>query len=92
MYQIGILHGLRRLSKNQEQIIRKIQVGVRPVSHSNGSFCHTHAVVLKGQDNLLHVNRRSFLKAHAKKVHSRLRLVHGTIVSVHCLYLDRFHH
>ncbi|XP_077085729.1 transmembrane protein 70, mitochondrial [Siphateles boraxobius] len=68
MYQIGILHGLRRVSKNQEQIIRKIQVGVRPVSHSSGSFCHTHAVVLKGQDNLLHVNRRSFLKSHAKKV------------------------
>ncbi|XP_067218783.1 transmembrane protein 70, mitochondrial [Chanodichthys erythropterus] len=68
MYQIGILHGLRRLSKNQEQIIRKIQVGVRPASLSNGNICHTHAVVLKGQDNLLHVNRRSFLKAHAKKV------------------------
>ncbi|XP_067309125.1 transmembrane protein 70, mitochondrial [Pseudorasbora parva] len=68
MYQIGILHGLRRLVKNQEQIIRKIQIGVRPTSHSNGNIRHTHAVVLKGQDNLLHVNRRSFLKAHAKKV------------------------
>lgn len=96
MYQIGILHGLRRLSKTQEQIIRKIQVGVRPVSHSSGNFCHTHAVVLKGQDSLLHVNRRSFLKAHAKKVRSGLRLnmpfffvylsINGTIVSVHCLY------
>jgi len=74
MYQFGILQRLRRLSKIQEQIIRKIQVGVRPASHSRGSFCHPHAVVLKRQDNLLHVNPRSFLKAHANKVHSRLHL------------------
>ncbi|XP_039532830.1 transmembrane protein 70, mitochondrial [Pimephales promelas] len=68
MYQFGILQRLRRLSKIQEQIIRKIQVGVRPASHSRGSFCHPHAVVLKRQDNLLHVNPRSLLKDHANKV------------------------
>ncbi|XP_016399431.1 transmembrane protein 70, mitochondrial isoform X2 [Sinocyclocheilus rhinocerous] len=68
MYQIGILQGFRRLSKNQQQIIRNLQVAVRPILHSNGNICHTHAAVLRRQDHLLHEMRRSFLKARAKKV------------------------
>ncbi|XP_026142477.1 transmembrane protein 70, mitochondrial [Carassius auratus] len=63
MYQIGILQGFWRLSKNQQQIIRNLRVAVRPILHSD-----TQAVLLTRQDHLLHEIRRSFLKAHAKKV------------------------
>ncbi|XP_002660878.1 transmembrane protein 70, mitochondrial [Danio rerio] len=70
MYQVGILHGLRRLSKIQQQIIRNVQIGVRPASLSDGNVCSSRVALLTRQDDLLHVMRRSFLKAHANKVQS----------------------
>ncbi|XP_016338324.1 transmembrane protein 70, mitochondrial-like [Sinocyclocheilus anshuiensis] len=68
MYQLGILQGFRRLSKTQQQIIRNLQVAVRPTLHNNGNICHTRALLVRRQEHLLHENRRSFLKVHAKKV------------------------
>ncbi len=97
MYQLGILHGFRRLSKTQQQIIRNLQVAVRPTLHNNGNICHTHALLLRRQEHLLHEIRRSFLKVHAKKVPNR-RLpnmpfdvnlsVHCTIIYIDCPYRD----
>ncbi|XP_043111028.1 transmembrane protein 70, mitochondrial [Puntigrus tetrazona] len=59
MYQFGILQGFRCLSKNQQQIIRHIQIAVRPTLHNNGNIRQGH---------LLREIRRSFLNVHAKKV------------------------
>ncbi len=97
MYQLGILQGFRRLSKTQQQLIRNLQVAVRPTLHNNGNICHTHALLLRRQEHLLHEIRRSFLKVHAKKVPNR-RLpnmpfdvnlsVHCTIVYIDCPYRD----
>lgn len=97
MYQLGILRGFRRLSKNQQQIIRNLQVAVRPTFYNNGNICQTQALLLRRQENLLIENRRSFLKVHAKKVPSR-RLpnmqsditlsVHCTIVYVVCVHTE----
>ncbi|XP_051553079.1 transmembrane protein 70, mitochondrial-like [Myxocyprinus asiaticus] len=69
MYLIGILHGLRRLSNNQQHIIRNI--GIRSTSNSCEHIYkafHTHAAPLRSHDHLLHEIRRSFLKVHLKKV------------------------
>ncbi|KAI2667621.1 Protein irg-7 [Labeo rohita] len=59
MYQIGILQGFRCLSKNQQKIVRNLQVAVRPTLHSYGNICNTHAVFLRRQDHLLHEIRRT---------------------------------
>lgn len=71
MYQIGVLHSLRRLPKNQQQIVRNIQVGFRATSNSKDNIytdVHALAVPLRSQCHSLHVIQRSFLKVSAKKV------------------------
>ncbi|XP_056599814.1 transmembrane protein 70, mitochondrial [Triplophysa dalaica] len=73
MYQVGVLHALRRLSKNQQQIVRSIHVCFRPTSNCNENTKkdpHAHAVTLalKSKCHSLHGMQRSFLNASTIKI------------------------
>ncbi|XP_051556103.1 transmembrane protein 70, mitochondrial-like [Myxocyprinus asiaticus] len=71
MYQIGVSHALRRLSKNQQQIVRNIGIRSTLNGYENiDKAFHTHAVPVRSQNQLLHEIRRSYLKVHLNKVQS----------------------
>ncbi|TRY99658.1 hypothetical protein DNTS_027984 [Danionella cerebrum] len=73
MNQIVCLLRPRPLSKIQQQIIGNLQVVVCPAFYSSGNVYKSHAVTLPKQDQLIHVMRRSFLKALANKPYCSVR-------------------